>query len=92
MNDEEILFNSKQELYERLRPALLTKENELKRSGYDYITEKDIWNYLAEKEWKQAKDLRIDEMVDDIFRIDETLLDAYLKTKFNSRIRKIYFE
>lgn len=89
---EEITFNSKQELYNHLLPALKTKKNELKRNGYDYIKETDIWNYLSEKIWSKATNLRIDEMVNDIFNVDDALVDAYLRTKLNEKERKIYFE
>ena len=39
-------FRNLKELYERLKPALRTKTNELKRIGFNYIKEEDIWNCL----------------------------------------------
>ena len=45
----EIEFNSLVELYERLKPAITTKQRELKRTGYDYIKQEDIWNFLKER-------------------------------------------
>ena len=42
----DIEFSSKEELYQRVKPALKAKTMELKRVGYSYIREIDIWNYL----------------------------------------------
>ena len=36
-------FNSLQELYNRLKPALLTKQSEMRRNGYEYIRIEDIF-------------------------------------------------
>ena len=41
-------FNSLEELYERIKPALRCKQSEMKRNGYNYIKLEDIWNYLKE--------------------------------------------
>ena len=38
----DIEFNSLQELYQRIRPALRTRMRELHRLGYDYVKEEDI--------------------------------------------------
>jgi hypothetical protein len=45
----DIEFNSLVELYERVKPAILTKQRELQRLGYNYIKVEDIWNFLKEK-------------------------------------------
>ena len=55
----DITFNSLEELYERIKPALMTKKEEMKRKGYEYIKEEDIWNYLKEVKWKNSKDLML---------------------------------
>ena len=52
MNNE-IKFKSLNELYERIRPALKSKVRELKKKGYDYIHEEDIWNYLKNYKFKR---------------------------------------
>ena len=88
----EIEFGSVQELYERLKPALTSKANELKRDGYDYLNAEDIWNYLKEKKWKKSSNLALCEMVSDIFSIDNAIIDAYFKEKLNKKKRKVYFE
>lgn len=85
-------FNSIEELYERLKPALITKCSEMKRDGYKYIKEEDIWNYLKEVKWKKAIDLGLHEMVRDVLNTENNIIDNYLKEKLNLGNRKIYFE
>ena len=54
-NEDDVKEITLEELYKRLKPALLTKKNELKRSGIEYIKEEDIWNYLTEVKWANSK-------------------------------------
>ena len=65
-NEDDVKEITLEELYKRLKPALLTKKNELKRSGIEYIKEEDIWNYLIRNDWKKRENLTIAEMVNDI--------------------------
>jgi hypothetical protein len=88
----DIEFNSIEELYKRLTPALITKCQEMHVKGYNYIKEEDIWNYLKEIKWKKSTDLALSEMVNDILNTDDSIIDNYLKSKLNTRERKIYFE
>lgn len=88
----DIEFSSLIELYERLKPALNTKKNEMQRQGYKYIKEEDVWNYLKEKKWKSSKNLALYEMVSDILNCDNDLIDNYLKQKLNLRNRSVYFD
>ena len=53
----DIKFNSLQELYERVKPALTTKREEMKRLGIYYVKEEDIWNYFKETKWIKATNL-----------------------------------
>lgn len=87
----DIVFNSLEELYQRIKPALLTKKQEMIRRGYKYIKEEDIWNYLKEIKWKNSKDLSLYDMVSDILNSEDLVIDAYLKEKLNSSSRAIYF-
>lgn len=87
----DIVFNSLEELYQRIKPALLTKKQEMIRCGYKYIKEEDIWNYLKEIKWKNSKDLSLYDMVSDILNSEDLVIDAYLKEKLNSSSRAIYF-
>lgn len=88
----EIEFSSLEELYSRLKPALRTKCMEMKRQGFSYITEEDIWNYLKEKKWKNATNLELHEMVDDVLNCDDLYVDSYVKEKLNKKHRTLYFD
>ena len=74
----DIEFSSVKELYDRLTPALKTKEQELKRNNINYIKKEDIWNYLKITKWKGAKNLLLHQMVDDILNVDYVLLKNYV--------------
>ena len=91
-NSSEIYFNSFQELYLSLKPALSARRNELNRNGLTYITEEDIWNYFKETKWKNSSNLSLHEMVSDVFNGYEILIDNYLKEKLNEKNRTLYFE
>ncbi len=88
----EVEFNSLQELYDRIKPALVTKQSDMKRDGYPYITIEDIWNFFKEVKWKKATDLELYDMVSDILNTDNGVIDNYLKQKLNLKNRKVYFE
>ena len=85
-------FNSLEELYNRLKPALEAKRIQMKRNGFDYIRIEDIWNYLKEIKWKKARDLSLYEMVDDVLNIDDIVIDSYIRGKMNLKNREIYFK
>lgn len=77
-------FNNLQELYVRIKPALITKQNEMIRNGFNYIKPEDIWNYLKEVKWKKANNLSLYEMVSDVLNADDDIIDAYLKQKMTN--------
>ena len=85
-------FGSLKELYDRLTPALITKCNEMKRVGYTYIKEEDIWNFLKESKWKQAINLSLHEMVNDVLNTDNVIIDKYMKDKLSKQERTINLE
>lgn len=87
-----ITFNSLEELYKRIKPALKTKKEEMRRAGYIYIKEEDIWNYLKEVKWINSKNLSLYQMVNDVLNVDNILIDKYLKEKLNMQNRKVYFD
>ena len=64
----------------------------MRRNGFPYVKEEDVWNYLKEKKWKTEQGLSLYQMVDDILNSDSVLIDDYLKSKLNLRERKRYFE
>lgn len=74
-------FNTKEELYARVRPALNTKLQELRRLKYQDITEEDIWNYLSKTKWSKSHGLMLSDVVSDIIHVDNNKLNEYVKTK-----------
>ncbi len=85
-------FKTLEELYQRIRPALSTKKEEMKRNGYIYIKEEDIWNYLKEVKWLNSKDLSLYQMTCDILNTNDLVIDEYLRGKINLKNRKVYFK
>jgi len=88
----EVEFKTASELYDRIKPALTTKVEEMRRNGYLYIKEEDIWNYLKEVKWAKSTNLELYQMVSDVLNTDNIVIDSYLKEKLNLRNRKIYFD
>lgn len=78
-------FNSVEELYKRVYPALTTKKYELNRLGYNYIKQKDIWNYLKENKWKNSRGLTLSEMVDNILNCENKKIEKYIKDELLKR-------
>lgn len=85
-------FSSKEELFQRVRPALNAKINEFRRLGFTYVKELDIWNYLIENVWCKAKDLMLSDIVNDILHMKIEKIDKYLKDKMESDERTQYFD
>ena len=88
----EAQFKSVNELYVRLKPALTAKVEEMRRNGYLYIKEEDVWNYLKEVKWVKSVNLELYQMVSDVLNTNDIEIDSYLKEKLNLRNRKVYFE
>lgn len=84
----DVTFTSLSELYERIGPALRTKQSEMKREGYTYIKEEDIWNYLKEVKWKNSKNLTLFDMVDDVLNTDSMIIDTYFKKELRTLKRR----
>ena len=78
-------FNSKEELYKMIEPALDAKKSELNRLGYRYIHKNDIWNYLILTKWTKAHDLELSDIVSDILNCDNKLLDKYIKERVSNQ-------
>ena len=85
-------FSSKEELYKRVGPALRAKICELQRSGYSYIQEMDVWNYLIENKWCKSRNLMLSDIVNDILHTENEKIDNYLKGKISSIKRTQYFD
>ncbi|MCI8347577.1 MAG: hypothetical protein HFJ12_06520 [Bacilli bacterium] len=74
-------FHTQKELYDRVKPALHAKLQELKRLNYNGIQELDIWRYLIEIKWKSSKNLMLSDIVSDIIHVDNHKLSTYIKSK-----------
>ncbi len=83
---DEFRFNTVDELYKKLLPALNTKVNNLKRKYINYITEKDIWQYLTQNYWKNSNKLTLSDMVNDILTTPDYILEEFKQTKTNKNI------
>lgn len=78
-------FNSVEELYRHLLPALKAKTAQLSRIGYSYIKTSDIWDYLSSNKWPKMKGLTLADMVSDIMHLDDIVIDQYVMSR-SSRI------
>jgi len=72
-------FSSLESLYERLLPALKSKEKELHKNHMIYITYEDVWNYLRLTKWNRGVNLTLFDMVDDILNTKNDLIDEYVR-------------
>jgi hypothetical protein len=79
--EDNIEFKSLKELYDRVRPALYSKQKETRRLGLKYVTEKDIWNYLVENVWKSKENLELHELINDILYANNYDLNEYAMRK-----------
>lgn len=77
----ELEFRSKEELYQRIYPALSAKKSELERIGYYYIHERDIWEFLSTTIFPRTKGLTLADIVSEIMHIEEIQLIKYIKNK-----------
>lgn len=76
---DDIKFSSLKDLYNSVLPALRCRCRELKRSGYVYIHEEDIWNYLKETKWTTSSNLTLFDMVSNILDTTINELESYMK-------------
>lgn len=70
---KDLNFRNLDELYNRIKPALYSKVEEIRRNNISYIKEEDIWNYLSINKWKNSESLTLSAMVTDIMdlKIDD---------------------
>ncbi len=74
-------FSSKEELFKRVGPALRSKTNEFKKTGYAYIRDIDIWNYLGTVRWSKAVNLMLADVVGDILNVSGLEIEKFMKEK-----------
>lgn len=75
----DINFNSSEELFKRVKPAIHAKIEELKRLNFKNVKDIDIWNYLIEEKWKNGNNLALSDIVNDIINLDNKRFNEYLK-------------
>ncbi|MDD4706466.1 MAG: post-transcriptional regulator [Bacilli bacterium] len=86
---EDFKFNTLDELYKKLYPALVTKKNDLKRNGISYIIEEDIWNYLRRNYWNKSTKITLFDLVNDILSTPNYVLEEYVSKKTQKNDKKI---
>lgn len=87
-----INFRSLEELYQRIKPALYSKVQEIKRLKIDYIKEEDIWNYLTEHDWKERNNLTIADMTNDILNLDNDIIKSYVLDSLKNEPRNVKYD
>lgn len=85
-------FRNLDELYNRIKPALYSKVQEIKRNGISYIKEEDIWNYLSLNKWKNSESLTLNDMVSDILNLKEEDVKSYVLDLVKKRSTEIITE
>lgn len=81
-NVDDIKFNSQEELYIRIAPALKSKKKMLKLNGFTDVKETDIWDYLRFNKWNNDNGLELCDMVSDILNTDNNLIVSYYHNKY----------
>ncbi len=61
----DIEFESINDLYNRVLPALRTKKREFQKKGV-FILEKELFNYLINTKWSKINNLSLNQIVNDI--------------------------
>lgn len=72
-------FTSLQQLYRKLLPAFNVKKRLILKSKYKDINNEKIWNYLTETKWKEATNLSLSEMINDIITVDLEDIFKYIE-------------
>lgn len=62
-------FSSSEELKQRVMPALKMKQERFLKEGKNITTE-DIWLYLKNNKWMKSKNLSLNEIVNDILKLE----------------------
>lgn len=85
-------FKTKEELYERVKPALYSKVKEYKRKNISYIKEVDIWNYLSKNVWSKKENLSLSMIVNDILELSDEEIKGYMFEKLRKQDRYLESE
>lgn len=87
---EDIIFKTVEELHHRLMPALRSKCKILSKSGYSYIKEDHVWEFMLKSKWKNEENLALCEMVNDILHTDNIEISDFFHANHKSRNKIIY--
>ena len=79
---KELIFNSKEELFNRVKPALRSKKKMLSKKGAKKILEEDIWDFMVQNVWADSLGLELCDMVDKILHSDDALIIEYYHNKY----------
>lgn len=87
-------FKNLDELYNRIKPALYSKVEELKRKSIYYIKEEDIWNYFSSSSWRKSESLSLANMVSDILNLNDDDIKEYINHREdkNDKLTNTEFE
>lgn len=81
-NMDDLVLNSQEELYNRIRPALRSKRRLLRQCGFTSVRESDIWNFLRMNKWLKSSGLELCDMVDDILHAKNEEIVNYCYSKY----------
>lgn len=68
----DIEFNSIEDLYKKVLPALKIKKREMKKKGIEK-SEIDIFNHLIQTKWSKMVNLSLNEIVNDILNYQNSI-------------------
>jgi Post-transcriptional regulator len=56
--------------YNKVKPALISKQEEFLLLGYDNVSQEDIWTFLLKKKWRKGDhEMRLFEVVQSILSL-----------------------
>lgn len=87
---EDIIFNTVEELHHRLMPALRSKCKILSKSGFSYIKEDHVWEFMLKSKWEDKEALALCEMVNDILHTDNMEISDFFHANHKKRENVIY--
>ena len=82
---KEVKFESQEDLYQRLLPALKSKKKLLSIEGFKSVKKSDIWDYLRYNKWSNQTGLELCDMVDDILNADNSALADFAHNRVLKR-------
>ena len=74
---DDLIFDSLDELHQRVIPALEAKTQSLRRFNILHIDENDIWEYLKKHVWPKKINLTLEGAVNDILSLSNDELENF---------------